>query len=99
MRTIFIREGQGRKRTIKIGVLALLAVLLIGWAGRGYLPAAAEWTMKLASGATMLVLGADDQSKDASRQQDNDEPRRQRSDQREWLDSFLRLLRSPGIEL
>lgn len=99
MRTIFIREDQGRKRTIKIGVLALLAVLLIGWVSRAYLPAAAERAMKFASGATMLVLGADDQSKDASRQQDRDEPKRQRSDQREWIDSFLRLLRSPGIEL
>jgi hypothetical protein len=84
---------------MKIAVLAGLAVLLIGFAGRSYLPAAAEWVVRQPLDIALLILGAHGKSKDAADEPGRDESGRQRQDRQEWLDALLRLLREPVIEL
>jgi hypothetical protein len=43
----FTRNAQGRRPAIKLAVLAVLAALLVGLAGRDHLPAAAERAVRL----------------------------------------------------
>jgi len=80
-------------------VLAGLAVLLIGFAGWPYLPAATEWAVRQPLDIALLILGAHGKSREAAEKPGRDESGRQRQDQQEWLDTLLRLLREPIIEL
>lgn len=89
----------GRRQTIKNAALAGLAVLLIGFAGRGYLPAATEWAVRQPMEIALLILGAHGKSRQADEQPGRDESGRQRQDQQEWLETLLRLLREPIVEL
>lgn len=95
----FTRKAQGRRPAIKLAVLAGIAALLVGTAGRATLPAAAEWAARQPLGIALLILGAHGKSKEAAEKPGRDESERQRQDQREWLDALLRLLREPVIEL
>ncbi len=95
----FTRNAPGRRRAMKIAALAALAALLIGFAGRAYLPAAAEWAVRQPLAIALLMLDAYDKSRDAAEKPDRDESVRQRQDRQEWLDALFRLLRKPLIEL
>ena len=95
----FTRNAPGRRQAIKAAVLAGLVVLLIGFAGRPYLPVAAEWTARQPLDIAMLILGAHGKSREAADQPGRDESGRQRQDRQEWLDALLRLLREPIVEL
>lgn len=95
----FTRNTQGRRHAIKCAVLAGLAVLLIGFAGRAYLPAATEWAARQPMDIALLILDAYGKSRQADEQPGRDESGRQRQDQQEWLDALLRLLREPIVEL
>ena len=95
----FTRNAPGRRQAIKSAVLAGLAVLLIGFAGRPYLPAAAEWVVRQPLDIALLILGAHGKSREAADKPGRDESGRQRQDQQEWLDALLRLLREPIVEL
>jgi hypothetical protein len=59
----FTRNASGRRQAIRSAVLAGLAVLLIGFAGRPYLPAAAEWAARQPLDIAMLILGAHGKSR------------------------------------
>ena len=95
----FTRKAPSRRQAIKNAAFAALAVLLIGFAGRSYLPAAAEWAVRQPLDIALLILGADDKSREAPERPSRDEAERQRQDQLEWLEALLRLLREPVIEL
>ena len=95
----FTWNAPGRRQAIKSAVLAGLAVLLIGFAGRAYLPAAAEWAARQPLDIALLILGAHGKSREAAEKPGRDESGRQRQDQLEWLDALLRLLREPIVEL
>ncbi len=84
---------------MKIAALAGLAVLLIGFAGRAYLPAAAEWAARQPLAIALLILDAHDKPRVATDKPGRDESGRQRQDRQEWLDALLHLLREPLIEL
>jgi hypothetical protein len=84
---------------MKIAALAALAALLIGFAGRAYLPAAAEWAARQPLAIALLVLGAQGKSQEAAEKPGRDDSGRQRQDREDWLDALLRLLREPVIEL
>ena len=99
MGTEFTRDAPGRSLAIKKAVLAGLAVLLIGFAGRAYLPAAAEWAARQPLDIALLILGAHGNPREAAEKPGRDESGRQRQDQQEWLDALLRLLREPIVEL
>lgn len=99
MGTDFTPNAQGRKQAIKNAALAGLAVLLIGFAGRSYLPAAAEWAVRQPLDIALLIIGASGKSKEAPEKPGRDEAGRQRQDRQEWLDALLRLLREPVVEL
>lgn len=93
------RNTPGRRQAIKSAVLAGLAVLLIGFAGRAYLPAATEWAVRQPLDIALLILGAQGNPREAAEKPGRDESGRQRQDRQEWLDALLRLLREPIIEL
>ena len=93
------RNARSRRQAIKSAVLAGLAVLLIGFAGRAYLPAATEWAVRQPLDIAMLILGAQDNPREAAEKPGRDESGRQRQNRQEWLDALLRLLREPIIEL
>ncbi|MBK9595472.1 MAG: hypothetical protein IPO57_08995 [Rhodocyclales bacterium] len=93
------RNARGRRQAIKSAALAALAALLIGSAGRPYLPAAAEWAARQPWDIALLILGAHGNSREAAEKPGRDESGRQRQDRQEWLDALLRLLREPLIEL
>jgi hypothetical protein len=95
----FTRNAPGRRQAIKKAALAGLAVLLIGFAGRPHLPAAAEWAVRQPLDIALLILGAHGKSREASEKPGRDESERPPQDQQEWLDALLRLLREPVIEL
>lgn len=95
----FTPNAPGRKQAIKSAALAALAVLLIGFAGRSYLPAAAEWAVRQPMDIALLILGAHGKSKEVAEKPVRDESGRQRQDRQEWLDALLRLLRESVIEL
>lgn len=95
----FTQNARGRRQAIRIAVLAGLAALLIGFAGRDYLPAAAEWAARKPLDIALLFLGAHGKSREAADKPGRDESGRQRQDQQEWLDALLRLLREPIVEL
>ena len=95
----FTRNTPGRRHAIKNAVLAGLAVLLIGFAGRPYLPAATEWAIRQPLDIALLILGTHGKSREAAEKPGRDESGRPRQDQEEWLDALLRLLREPIIEL
>jgi len=95
----FTRNAQGRRPAIKLAALAGIAVLLVGFAGRAYLPAAAEWAVRQPLDIALLILGAHGKSREAAERPGRDESGRQRQDQQEWLDALLRLLREPVVEL
>ncbi len=84
---------------MKIAALAALAALLIGFAGRSYLPAATEWAVRQPLNIALLILGAHGKSREAAEKPGRDESGRQRQDQQEWFDALLRLLREPVVEL
>ena len=93
------RNARSRRQAIKSAGLAGLAVLLTGFAGRAYLPAAAEWAVRQPLDIALLILGAHGKSREASEKPGHEESGRQRQDQQEWLDALLRLLREPIVEL
>ena len=62
----FTRNAPGRRHAIKAAVLAGLAALLIGFAGRPYLPAAAEWVVRQPLDIALLILGAHGKSREAA---------------------------------
>ena len=95
----FTRNTPGRRQAIKIAALAALAALLIGFAGRAYLPAATEWAVRQPLDIALLILGAHGNPREAAEKPGRDESGRQRQDRQEWLDALLRLLREPIIEL
>ena len=95
----FTWKAPGRRQAINSAVLAGLAVLLIGFAGRAYLPAAAEWAARQPLDIAMLILGAHGNPREAAEKPGRDESERQRQDRQEWLDALLRLLREPIVEL
>ncbi len=95
----FTRNAPGRRQAIKGAVLAGLAVLLIGLAGRAYLPAAAEWAVRQPWDMALLILGAHGKSREAAEKPGRDESGKPRQDRQEWLDALLRLLREPIFEL
>lgn len=95
----FTRNEPGRRHAIISAVLAGLAVLLIGFAGRPYLPAATEWAVRQPLDIALLILGVHGKSREAAEIPGRDESGKQRQDQLEWLDALLRLLREPIIEL
>jgi hypothetical protein len=96
----FTRNASGRRQAIRSAVLAGLAVLLIGFAGRPYLPAATEWAARQPMDIAMLILGAYGKSRQADEQPGRDESGMPRQDQQEeWLDALLRLLREPIVQL
>ncbi|MBI4989803.1 MAG: hypothetical protein HZC23_13395 [Rhodocyclales bacterium] len=95
----FTPNAPGRRQAIKNAVLAGLAVLLIGFAGRAYLPAAAERAVRLPLDIALLVIGPHGKSRQAAEKPGRDEAGRQRQDQLEWLEALLRLLREPVVEL
>ena len=95
----FTWKAPGRRQAIKSTVLAGLAVLLIGFAGWAYLPAAAEWAARQPLDIAMLILGAHGNPREAAEKPGRDESGRQRQDRQEWLDALLRLLREPIVEL
>jgi hypothetical protein len=99
MGTDFTRNAPGRKQAIKNAALAALAVLLIGFAGRAYMPAAVEWAVRQPLDIALLILGAQGKSREVAEKPGRDESRRQRHDRQEWLDALLRLLREPVVEL
>lgn len=93
------RNAPGRRQAIRSAVLAGLAVLLIGFAGRPYLPAATEWAARQPLAIALLILGAHSNPRDTAEKPGRDESGRQRQDRQEWLDALLRLLREPIVEL
>ena len=93
------RNARSRRQAMKIAALAALAALLIGFAGRAYLPAAAEWAARQPWDMALLILGAHGNPREAAEKPGRDESGRQRQDQQEWLDALLRLLREPIVEL
>jgi hypothetical protein len=95
----FTRNASGRRQAIRSAVLAGLAVLLIGFAGRPYLPAAAEWAVRQPLSIALLILDAHDKPREAAEKPGRDESGRPRQDRQEWLDALLRLLREPIVEL
>ena len=95
----FTWKAPGRRQAIKSAVLAGLAVLFIGFAGRAYLPAATEWAARQPWDMALLILGAHGNPREAAEKPGRDESGRQRQDQQEWLDALLRLLREPIVEL
>ena len=95
----FTRNARGRRQAIKSAVLAALAALLIGSAGRPYLPAAAEWAARQPWDIALLILGAHGKSREAAEKPGRDESGKPRQDRQEWLDALLRLLREPIVEL
>jgi len=95
----FTRKTPGRRQAIRKAALAGLAVLLIGIAGRPYLPAAAEWAVRQPLDIALLILGAHGKSREAADKPGRDESGRQRQDRPEWRDALLRLLREPIVEL
>ncbi|CAG0960576.1 hypothetical protein RHDC1_00702 [Rhodocyclaceae bacterium] len=95
----FTRNTPGRRQAIKIAALAALAALLIGFAGRAYLPAATEWAVRQPLDIALLILGAHGNPREAAEKPGRDESGRQRQNRQEWLDALLRLLREPIIEL
>jgi hypothetical protein len=95
----FTPKAQGRRPAMKLAVLAVLAALLVGLAGREHLPAAAAWAARQPLDIALLILGAPGKSKEAAEKPVRDEAGRQGQDQQEWLDALLRLLREPIIEL
>lgn len=95
----FIRDAPARRLAIKKAALAGLAVLLIGFAGRPYLPAATEWAARQPLDMALLILGAHGKSREAADKPGREESGRPRQDQQEWLDALLRLLREPIVEL
>jgi hypothetical protein len=95
----FTRNAPGRRQAIRSAVLAGLAVLLIGFAGRAYLPAAAEWAARQPLDIAMLILGTHGKSREAAEKPGREESGRPRQDRQEWLDALLRLLREPIVEL
>ena len=95
----FTRNARGRRQAIKSAVLAGLAVLLIGFAGRAYLPAATEWAVRQPWDIALLILGAHGNPREAAEKPGRDESGRPRQDRQEWLDALLRLLREPIVEL
>ena len=95
----FTRNTPGRRHAIKSAVLAGLAVLLIGFAGRAYLPAATEWAVRQPLDIALLILGAHGKSREAAEKPGREESGKPRQDRQEWLDALLRLLREPIIEL
>lgn len=95
----FTWNARSRRQAIGIAVLAGLAALLIGFAGRDYLPAAAEWAARKPLDIALLVLGAHGKSREAAEKPGRDESDGQRQDRQEWLDALLRLLRVPVVEL
>jgi len=95
----FTWKAPGRRQAIKSAALAGLAVLLIGFAGRPYLPAAAEWAARQPLDIALMILGAHGKSREAAEKPGRDESGRQRQDRQEWLDALLRLLREPIVEL
>ena len=95
----FTRNTPGRRQAIKIAALAALAALLIGFAGRTYLPAAAEWAARQPWDIALLILGAHGNSREAAEKPGRDESGKPRQDRQEWLDALLRLLREPVVEL
>lgn len=99
MGTDFTRNAPNRKLAIRNAALAGLAVLLIGFAGRPYLPAAAEWAARQPLDIAMLILGTHGKSREAAEKPGRDESGRPRQDRQEWLDALLRLLREPIVEL
>jgi len=99
MGAYFARNAPSRRQAIKAAVLAGLAVLLIGFAGRPYLPVAAEWTVWKPLDIALLILDAHGKSREAADKPGRDESGRQRQDRPEWRDALLRLLREPIVEL
>ncbi len=99
MDTDFTWKTPGRRQAIKRAVLVCLAVLLIGVAGRPYLPAATRWAARQPLDIALLILDAHGKSKETAGKSGRDESDRQRQDQQEWLDVLLRLLRGPVIGL
>jgi len=95
----FTREAPGRRLAMKKVALTGFAVLLIGFAGRPYLPAAAEWAARQPLAIALLMLGAHDKPREATEKPGRDESGRQRQDREEWLEALLRLLREPIVEL
>ena len=95
----FTRNASGRRQAIRSAVLAGLAVLLIGFAGRAYLPAATEWAVRQPLDIAMLILGAQGNPREAAEKPGRDESGKPRQDRQEWLDALLRLLREPIVEL
>jgi hypothetical protein len=95
----FTPKAQGRRPAIKLAMLAVLAALLVGLAGRDHLPAAAAWAVRQPLDIALLILGAPGKSKEAAEKPVRDDSGRQRQDRQEWLDALLRLMREPVIEL
>lgn len=95
----FTRNAPGRRQAIKSAVLAGLAVLLIGFAGRPYLPVAAEWAVWKPLDIALLILDVHGKSREAADKPGREESGKPRQDQQEWLDALLRLLRDPIVEL
>ncbi|CAG0931540.1 MAG: hypothetical protein EFKGCFLK_01895 [Rhodocyclaceae bacterium] len=95
----FTPKARGRRPAMKLAVLAALAALLVGLAGRDHLPAAAAWAARQPLDIALLIIDAYGKSKEAADKPARDEPGRQDRDRREWLDALLRLLREPVIEL
>ena len=93
------RNARSRRQAIKSAVLAGLVVLLIGFAGRAYLPAATEWAVRQPWDIALLILGAHGNPREAAEKPGRDESGRPRQDRQEWLDALLRLLREPIVEL
>ena len=96
------RNARSRRQAMKIAALAALAALLIGFAGRAYLPASTEWAVRQPLDIAMLILGAHGNPREAAEKPGRDESGRQRQDRQdrqEWLDALLRLLREPIVEL